>query len=76
MATLYNHSLDSCSDSFPVAPEVVAGGVVALAPHPVGIIITRDMIKTEKLLLFMAFVCGLFFCHIRIYSRHSWPASP
>lgn len=49
MVTLYNHSLDPCSGGFPVAPEVVVDGLVALAPHPAMIIMTKDMIKTEKL---------------------------
>lgn len=48
MVAPYNRSPDPSSDGFPVAPEVVVGGLVALAPHPAWIIITKDMIKTDK----------------------------
>lgn len=38
-------SPDPCSGGFPVAPGVTVGEVVALVPHPAGIIVTRDMIE-------------------------------
>lgn len=45
MAILSSHGPDPCSGNIPVAPGVTVGGVVALVPHPEGIIITRDVIE-------------------------------
>ena len=43
MLTLSSHDPDPGCGRFPVVPGAMGGGVVALVPHPAGVIVTSDM---------------------------------
>ena len=51
MVTLYSHGPGPCPLDYPVAPGVTLGGLAALVPHPVGIIVTRNVIKNSEAMI-------------------------